>query len=109
MVLYKKSQKLVYLVLNEKIFTWDEEKHELNIKKHKITFTEAATVFDDENALIRDDPDHSQDEARFIIIGFSENARLLIVCHCFRADDSIIRLISARKANRRERREYGGQ
>jgi len=94
--------------LSERTFAWDEEKQAANIKKHKITFIEATTVFDDENALIRDDPDHSQNEDRFIIIGFSENARLFIVCHCNRTDDSIIRIITARKANRRERREYGG-
>jgi len=94
--------------LDKSIFVWDEEKQESNIRKHKITFLEASTVFDDEDALIRDDPDHSQEEERFIIIGFSENARLLIVCHCYRTDDSIIRIISARKANRKERREYGG-
>ena len=93
--------------MSERTFAWDEEKQEANIKKHKITFIEASTVFDDENALVRDDPDHSQEEDRFIIIGFSENARLLIVCHCYRTDDSIIRIISARKANRRERKEYG--
>jgi len=65
-------------------------------------------VFDDEDALIIDDPDHSQDEDRFIIMGFSENARLLIVCHCYRDDDSIIRIISARKAQRKERKVYRG-
>ena len=95
--------------MSERTFAWDEEKQETNIKKHKITFLEAATVFDDENALIIDDPDHSLLEDRFIIIGFSENARLLIVCHCYRADDSLIRIISARKANRKERKEYGEQ
>jgi len=78
------------------------------IKKHGITFLEAATVFDDAYALIRDDPDHSVEEDRFIIIGFSERARLLIVCHCYRTDNAIIRIISARKANRKERKEYGG-
>jgi len=101
-------QRWVKQGLNERTFAWDEDKQAINIKKHKITFIEAATVFDDENALVRDDPDHSHEEDRFIIIGFSENARLLIVCHCYRTDDSIIRIISARKANRRERREYGG-
>ena len=57
--------------MDERTFTWDEDKQELNIKKHKITFIEAATVFDDDDALLTDDPDHSQDEDRFIIIGFS--------------------------------------
>jgi uncharacterized DUF497 family protein len=95
--------------LGERTFAWDEEKQEANIKKHGITFIEAATVFDDVNALVMNDPDHSQDEDRFIVIGFSESARLLIVCHCYRADDSIIRIISARKADRKERKEYGGR
>lgn len=95
--------------MGERTFIWDEEKLKTNIKKHGITFTEAATVFDDTNALIRTDPDHSQEEDRFIIIGFSESVRLLIVCHCYRADDSVIRIFSARKANRRERKEYGGR
>jgi len=95
--------------LAERTFAWDEEKQEINVKKHGITFLEAATVFDDANALIRDDPDHSQEEDRFVIIGFSESARLLIVCHCYRTDDSVIRIISARKANRKERKEYGGR
>ena len=95
--------------MDSRTFTWDEEKQELNIKKHKVTFVEAATVFDDEDALIRDDPDHSLEEDRFIIIGFSESARLLIVCHCYRADDTVIRIISARKANRKERKDYGGR
>ena len=95
--------------MDERAFAWDEEKHEANIKKHGITFIEAATVFDDVNALVRDDPDHSGDEDRFVILGFSESARLLIVCHCYRSDDSIIRIISARKANRKERKEYRGR
>jgi uncharacterized DUF497 family protein len=95
--------------LGDRLFTWDEEKQKTNIKKHKITFFEASTVFDDVNALVRDDPDHSNEEDRFVIIGFSENARLLIVCHCYRASDSIIRIISARKANRKEQIEYGGR
>ena len=94
--------------MDERTFKWDEQKQEANIKKHGITFTEAATVFDDVNALIRGDPDHSQEEDRFVIIGFSESARLLIVCHCYRTDDSIIRIISARKATRKERKDYGG-
>ena len=94
--------------MNERIFAWDDEKFEENIKKHGITFEEAATVFEDINALIISDPDHSEDEERFIIIGFSERARLLIVCHCYRENDTVIRIISARKAHRREQRDYGG-
>lgn len=70
-------------------------------------FEEAQTVFRDEEALVIDDPDHSQEEERFIILGFSEKANLLVVCHCYRASDSIIRLISARKATRTEQGYYG--
>jgi len=95
--------------MNGRTFTWDEDKQNSNIKKHGITFLEAATVFDDENALITHDPDHSHEEDRFIIIGFSENVRMLIVCHCYRFDDSVIRIFSARKANRKERKAYGGR
>ena len=94
--------------MNERVFAWDDNKLEINIKKHGISFEEAATVFDDENSLIISDPDHSFDEDRFIIIGFSERARLLIVCHCYRENEDIIRIISARKAHRKERKDYGG-
>ena len=73
--------------MDVRTFAWDEEKQKANIKKHGITFLEAATVFNDANALIRDDPDHSPEEDRFVIIGFSERARLLIVCHCYRTDN----------------------
>lgn len=87
-------------------FEWDENKNRINKKKHHISFEEAKTVFDDVEALIIDDPDHSQEEERFIILGFSNRANLLVVCHCYRANDSVIRLISARKATRRESEQY---
>ncbi|MCL2349995.1 MAG: BrnT family toxin [Defluviitaleaceae bacterium] len=89
-------------------FVWDAEKYEINFKKHGVLFEEAATVFEDDNALLKYDPDHSQDEDRFIILGYSKYARLLLVCHCYRNDDAIIRIISARKANKDESKEYGG-
>lgn len=88
--------------MNEIKFEWDENKNTINKRKHGISFEEAQTVFRDEEALVIDDPDHSQEEERFIILGFSEKANLLVVCHCYRASDSIIRLISARKATRTE-------
>ena len=66
-------------------------------------------MFDDENALLTHDPDHSQEEDRFIILGLSKNTKLLIVCHCYRSDDTVVRIISARKANRKERKVYGGR
>lgn len=93
--------------MNEIKFEWDENKNTINKRKHGISFEEAQTVFRDEEALVIDDPDHSQEEERFIILGFSEKANLLVVCHCYRASDSIIRLISARKATRTEQGYYG--
>jgi uncharacterized protein len=85
-------------------FEWDEKKAGSNVRKHRISFDEAVTVFDDPMALTLNDPDHSEDERRFVTIGYSNRERLLIVCHCDGPD--CIRLISARTANRRERRYY---
>jgi uncharacterized DUF497 family protein len=87
-------------------FDWDERKSLANKRKHKVSFEEAQTVFYDEEALLRDDPDHSDDEDRFILLGISAALRILVVCHCYRKADQIIRIISARKASRSEAREY---
>jgi uncharacterized protein len=87
-------------------FDWDERKSLANKRKHKVSFEEAQTVFYDEEALLRDDPDHSDDEDRFILLGISSALRTLVVCHCYRKADQIIRIISARKASRSEAREY---
>lgn len=87
-------------------FEWDENKNQINKAKHGIAFEEAATVFYDEMALVRDDPDHSEDENRFIILEMSGSEKLLVVCHCYRASDTVIRIISARKATRSESRQY---
>lgn len=87
-------------------FKWDEEKAAINFKKHGVSFEEAQTVFYDEKALLINDPDHSQTEERFIILGFSINLRILVVCHCYREDDCIIRIISARKAGKKEQNQY---
>ena len=87
-------------------FEWDEAKNATNIKKHGVSFDEAQTVFLDENAIRYFDPDHSQDEDRFIMLGMSFKLRVLVVCHCFRLSDSIIRLISARRANKKESQDY---
>ena len=87
-------------------FEWDENKNRINLAKHKISFEEAQTVFYDEEALVIDDPEHSQEEERFIILGFSKKANLLVVCHCYRESESIIRIISARKATKTEERQY---
>ena len=87
-------------------FEWDPNKNEINKKKHKISFEEAQTVFYDTQALVIDDPDHSQEEERFIILGLSRKANLLVVCHCYRESDTVIRLISARKATANEAQYY---
>lgn len=89
-------------------FAWDEKKSRENKKKHGVSFEEAQTVFLDENAIRYYDPDHSPDEDRFIIMGMSLMLRVLVVCHCYRADDMVIRIISARKADKKERTVYGG-
>jgi uncharacterized DUF497 family protein len=88
-------------------FVWDDKKAESNLKKHKISFKEAQTVFSDPNARMIYDPGHSGNEDRFILLGISSGLRLLVVCHCYREDDMIIRIISARKANKNEQKQYG--
>lgn len=92
--------------MNELIFEWDPEKNEINKKKHHISFEEARTVFYDDDAKVIDDPEHSIEEERFIILGFSKKANLLVVCHCFRESESVIRIISARKATKMETKQY---
>ena len=90
------------------IFEWDENKNKDNIKKHDISFIEAVTVFADDDAVLIMDQEHSEEEERFVIIGLSAKPRLLIVCHCYRASDEVIRIISARKATKTESSQYGG-
>ena len=93
--------------MNEITFVWDPDKETTNKSKHDgIGLDEARTVFHDEFARLIFDPDHSAEEDRFIIIGFSNKLRLLVVCHCYRESDSIIRLISARKASTQEEKTY---
>ena len=87
-------------------FEWDEDKNRVNQDKHKISFEEAKTVFYDLKALVIDDPDHSEEEERFIILGLSKTANLLVVCHCYRQSDTVIRIISARKASKKETNDY---
>jgi uncharacterized DUF497 family protein len=89
-------------------FAWDERKNRDNLRKHGIPFEKAQTVFLDENAVRYYDPEHSAGEDRFLMLGMSFRLRILVVCHCYRMDDSVIRLISARKANKREQAAYGG-
>ncbi len=88
-------------------FVWDRTKAELNLKKHKIAFEEAQTVFSDPNARMIFDPEHSGDEDRFILLGISSGLRLLVVCHCYMEDNMVIKIISARKANKNEQKQYG--
>jgi uncharacterized DUF497 family protein len=87
-------------------FEWDVRKASLNKKKHGISFEEAKTVFFDENAKLIPDPDHSHQEERFILLGLSSIAKMLVVCHCYREKDNIIRIISARKATKKESMQY---
>ncbi len=87
-------------------FEWDERKSRQNKRKHGVSFDEAQTVFLDENAIRYHDPDHSEDEDRFIMLGMSFKLRVLVVCHCYRSDDKVIRIVSARKANRKESAAY---
>jgi uncharacterized DUF497 family protein len=87
-------------------FVWDPRKAKANQQKHGVTFEEAESVFLDEQALLIGDPEHSDDEDRFVLLGLSTRLRVLVVCHCYRESDSEIRLISARKADSAERKEY---
>ncbi len=87
-------------------FEWDEKKNDLNIKKHNMDFIEASSVFFDSNAIMFDDPEHSDDEDRFILLGMSNLTNICIVCHCYRENDTVIRIISARKATQKESERY---
>jgi uncharacterized DUF497 family protein len=87
-------------------FEWDESKNTSNKRKHGVSFEEASTVFSDDYALLLNDPDHSADKARFILLGLGSSINILIVCHCYRSKDEVIRIISARKANSFERNQY---
>lgn len=95
--------------MKELTFEWDDGKNRINRQKHKISFEEAQTAFYDEYGLLISDPDHSEDEDRFILLGFSRMANLLVVCHCYRQAESVIRIISARKATTKERESYNRQ
>ncbi len=84
----------------------DENKNRRNKREHGVSFEEAQTVFLDENAIRFFDPDHSEEEDRFIMLGVSFKLRVLVVCHCYRENDEVIRLISARKADKEECKDY---
>ncbi len=94
--------------MNDICFDWDEKKSRENKRKHGVSFEEAQTVFFDENAIRYYDPDHSHNEDRFIMLGMSLKLRVLVVCHCYRSEDMVIRIVSARKANKKETGAYGG-
>lgn len=87
-------------------FEWDERKAAANARKHGVSFEEAKSVFVDEHAKLIDDPDHSEGEDRFVLLGLSSALRLLLVCHCYRSESNVIRIISARKATARESESY---
>lgn len=88
------------------VFEWDERKNSANRQKHGVSFEEARSAFLDENARVLPDPEHSHAEERFILLGLSASLRILVVCHCYREEESIVRIISARKADREEQRQY---
>ena len=87
-------------------FEWDEAKNAANQRKHGVSFEEAQSVFYDERALLIEDPDEASGEHRFVLLGLSDALRTLLVCHCYRERESVIRIISARKADRAERADY---
>lgn len=89
-------------------FEWDTPKAAANLKKHQVSFDEAKSVFYDEFAVQFFDDEHSPDEDRFLMLGMSSGAKLLIVCHCEREHGEVIRIISARKATKRESAFYQG-
>jgi len=95
--------------INGKYFDWDNKKNLANIEKHGVSFKMAATSFFDPEAVTIDDDTHSQQEDRFILIGVNKYDKLLTVCHCYRDNDNVIRIISARKPNQLEREIYGGE
>lgn len=92
--------------MDDLTFEWDDRKDKANIKKHGISFQEARSTFYDENAIQFFDPDHSDDEDRFILLGSSYRLNTLVVCHCFMEEETIIRIISARKADKDETKAY---
>ena len=92
--------------MGEITFEWSDRKASDNKRKHGVSFEEAKTAILDENARLIPDPEHSDEEDRFILLGLSIQLRLLLVCHCYQEDDDVIRIITARKADRSEQRQY---
>jgi uncharacterized DUF497 family protein len=87
-------------------FEWDPSKAAANLRKHRVSFEDAQSVFSDERARLIDDPDHSEDEERFVLLGLSSTLRMLVVAHCYRSAGNVIRIISARKATADEEHDY---
>ena len=87
-------------------FVWDGRKNATNRRKHGVTFEEARTAFLDQEAKVYFDPDHAEDEDRFVLLGMSLELRVLVVCHCYREAEAVVRIISARRANKREQKDY---
>ena len=87
-------------------FEWDLKKAAANKRKHGVSFDEARTVFFDEKAKLIDDPDHSGEEDRFVLLGLSSSLKVMLVCHCYREEGNVIRIISARKASTHESKQY---
>ncbi len=107
--LVENSGKLYYnysIIMNAIQFEWDDVKAKTNKRKHDVTFEEAKTVFWDDNARLIHDPDHSDEEERFLMLGLSFKQKLMLVVHCYRDDGNVVRLISARNASKNERKQY---
>jgi len=92
--------------MNKLKFEWDQKKDLGNTKKHGVSFNEAQTAFYDEYAIQFFDPDHSEHEDRFLLLGTSFKLKTLVVCHCFREEETVVRIISARKADKGEEQAY---
>jgi uncharacterized DUF497 family protein len=92
--------------MKELVFEWNKKKEKVNVQKHGVSFEDARTAFYDEHALQFFDPDHSEDEERFILLGTNHKLKTLVVCHCFRESETIIRIISARTADKGEHDVY---
>lgn len=95
--------------MNSITFSWDNRKNKANQKKHGVSFEEAQTVFFDENAIEYFDPDHSEEEDRYLMLGFSYRLRVLVVSHSLQKNVSEIGIISARRATKKEQNFYSGE
>ena len=95
--------------MDDIVFSWDDKKAKQNIKKHRVSFEEASTVFIDENAIEFFDPDHSLQEDRYLMLGISNRLRILVVSYCLHKKGSEIRIISARRTTKKEQKVYTGR